>query len=296
MLEAKGFTAADFRNFHPGGKLGARLSFVRDIMHKDQEIPLIALGAHMDAAVLEMTGKRFGCVCVVDDAGMQGASPEPSYNDNVERLLVTFDLLRRNQARTAIITGGGGGFDTGRTVTDNCFVVDSPQQKLNCHVAPPFSGNTQIKLNGSVPLPAAFFVSALYQNLSGPSYTAEYAATTQQIAPSLGRDLSGGARTATVAQLVHPVERPQEGGLAAAGRADAGRDMVGPHGHRHAVQRLRGSVPEVDVGGDEFRGVGHHRERRMGDRASNARAATFIRRTSISSTNPAAHACRCQSS
>lgn len=69
LLEARGFTAHDFRLFHPGGKLGARLSFVRDIMHKDQEIPLIALGAHMDAAVLEMTGKRFGCVCVVDDAG-----------------------------------------------------------------------------------------------------------------------------------------------------------------------------------------------------------------------------------
>ncbi len=69
LLEARGFTAADFRQFHPGGKLGARLSFVRDIMHKDDAVPLIAVGARMEAAVLEMTGKRFGCVGVVDGAG-----------------------------------------------------------------------------------------------------------------------------------------------------------------------------------------------------------------------------------
>ena len=95
----------------------------------------------------------------------------------------------------------GGGVDTGRTVTDNCFVVDSPQQKLNCHVAAPFSGNTQVKLNGSYPLPRQFFVSALYQNLSGPAYTADWAAPTALIAPSLRRDLAGGARTATVPLL-----------------------------------------------------------------------------------------------
>ena len=92
----------------------------------------------------------------------------------------------------------GGGIDTGRTVTDNCFAVDSPQQKLNCHVSPPFSGNTQIKLNGSHPLPRDFFVSAIYQNVSGPAYTADWAAATASIAPSLGRDLAGGSRTATV--------------------------------------------------------------------------------------------------
>ncbi len=97
----------------------------------------------------------------------------------------------------------GGGIDTGRTVTDNCFVVDSPQQLLNCHVAQPFGANTQIKLNGSYQLPAGFFVSAVYQNLPGPAYTAEFAAPTAAIQTSLGRPLSGGARTATV-PLVQP--------------------------------------------------------------------------------------------
>jgi len=102
----------------------------------------------------------------------------------------------------------GGGIDTGRTVTDICEVRKAlPELNISggvtptnphCHVASPLSGNTQIKLNGSYPLPRDFFVSALYQNLSGPAYTADWAAPTAVIAPSLGRDLAGGTRTATV--------------------------------------------------------------------------------------------------
>ncbi len=69
LLESRGFTAHDFQQFHPGGKLGARLSFVRDVMHRGDAVPRVALGATMEAAVLEMTGKRLGCVCVVDSAG-----------------------------------------------------------------------------------------------------------------------------------------------------------------------------------------------------------------------------------
>ena len=69
LLEARGFTARDFRQFHPGGKLGARLAFVRDVMHKDDAIPLVASGALMETAILEMTGKRLGCVCVADAGG-----------------------------------------------------------------------------------------------------------------------------------------------------------------------------------------------------------------------------------
>jgi arabinose-5-phosphate isomerase len=69
LLEARGFTAQDFRRFHPGGKLGARLSFVRDVMHRDEEMPLVSDDATMETAVFEMTGKRFGCVGVTDAQG-----------------------------------------------------------------------------------------------------------------------------------------------------------------------------------------------------------------------------------
>ena len=120
---------------------------------------------------------------------------------------VTFAL----DARFASGVRFGGGVDTGRTTTDICEVRKAlPELNISgsvtptnpyCHVSSPFSGNTQIKLNGSYPLPHEFFISALYQNLSGPAYTADWAAPTALIAPSLGRDLAGGSRTATVGLL-----------------------------------------------------------------------------------------------
>ncbi|TCL69704.1 KpsF/GutQ family sugar-phosphate isomerase [Rhizobium sp. BK251] len=69
LLEARGFTAEDFRTFHPGGKLGASLSHVSDIMHKGDRIPLVPLGTSMPEAVSTLAQMRFGCVGVLDDGG-----------------------------------------------------------------------------------------------------------------------------------------------------------------------------------------------------------------------------------
>ena len=95
----------------------------------------------------------------------------------------------------------GGGVDTGRIVQDRCFVVDSPQELQHCRNVTPFEAQTDIKLHGSYPLPADFVVSAVYQNMSGIPIDASYAATTAEIARTLGRNLAGGARTATVPLL-----------------------------------------------------------------------------------------------
>ena len=69
LLEGRGFTALEFANFHPGGKLGAMLKFVRDIMHTGNAIPVKPLGAKMSDALVEMSSKGFGCVCIVDGNG-----------------------------------------------------------------------------------------------------------------------------------------------------------------------------------------------------------------------------------
>ena len=69
LLESRGFTAIDFGHFHPGGRLGAMLKFVRDIMHTGAEIPLASVGARMSEAVAEMTAKTFGCVGITDRRG-----------------------------------------------------------------------------------------------------------------------------------------------------------------------------------------------------------------------------------
>lgn len=69
LLEAKGFTAQDFKTFHPGGSLGASLKYVTDIMHKGDAMPLLAADAAMSEALVVMTSKSFGCVGIVDDDG-----------------------------------------------------------------------------------------------------------------------------------------------------------------------------------------------------------------------------------
>jgi arabinose-5-phosphate isomerase len=64
LLTRRGFTAADFRRFHPGGRLGARLKRVRELMHDGDAMPLAAPDLPMDRALLVMTEKRFGCLGV----------------------------------------------------------------------------------------------------------------------------------------------------------------------------------------------------------------------------------------
>jgi arabinose-5-phosphate isomerase len=55
LLEARGFTARDFRVFHPGGKLGAALNFVRDVMHGGGRMPAVPRGTAMSEAMLLMS-------------------------------------------------------------------------------------------------------------------------------------------------------------------------------------------------------------------------------------------------
>ena len=84
----------------------------------------------------------------------------------------------------------GGGIDTGRRVTDACFTVDSPQALYQCRIVEPLTGNTQIKLYGSYPLPYDFTVSGTFQSIAGIPIQASYVATNAEIAPSLGRNLA----------------------------------------------------------------------------------------------------------
>lgn len=69
LIEARGFSAQDFKIFHPGGKLGAQLRFVRDVMHTGEGLPLVKAGASMSQALVEMSAKGFGCVIVADEQG-----------------------------------------------------------------------------------------------------------------------------------------------------------------------------------------------------------------------------------
>jgi arabinose-5-phosphate isomerase len=69
VMESKGFTAEDYRNFHPGGKLGKMLLRVRDIMRKGEEMPLVAAEDAMTHVLVVMTEKSLGCAGVIDASG-----------------------------------------------------------------------------------------------------------------------------------------------------------------------------------------------------------------------------------
>lgn len=103
----------------------------------------------------------------------------------------------------------GGGFDTGRTVTDRCLVVDSPQALLNCRVVTPFAAQTQVKMFASYALPRGITVSGTFQNVAGPNITANYPAPNSVIAPQLGRNLAAcGVQTVCNATATVPLMAP----------------------------------------------------------------------------------------
>jgi arabinose-5-phosphate isomerase len=88
LLERRGFTASDFKTFHPGGKLGAMLQTVGDLMHGGDQIPLVTADAPMREALLVMTEKRFGIVGIVDAPGeLQGVITDGDLRRHMDGLL-----------------------------------------------------------------------------------------------------------------------------------------------------------------------------------------------------------------
>lgn len=73
LMERKGFNKIDYKQRHPGGKLGAMLKKVSDLMHSGKEMPLVDENTIMQDALLEMTSKMLGCVGIVgNDGTLQG--------------------------------------------------------------------------------------------------------------------------------------------------------------------------------------------------------------------------------
>lgn len=69
LMERKGFSADQYRDFHPGGSLGRALIRVSDLMHGGADMPLVGEAAAMPEVVLTMASGRMGCVGVTDKAG-----------------------------------------------------------------------------------------------------------------------------------------------------------------------------------------------------------------------------------
>jgi arabinose-5-phosphate isomerase len=113
LLERRGFTADHFRVFHPGGKLGARLKLVREIMHKDERLPVVGVEARMGEAIEEIGRKGFGAVIVVNgDGTLAGIVTDGDLRRNLRPDLATLPV-------TAIMT------KTPRTIAPDALVASA---------------------------------------------------------------------------------------------------------------------------------------------------------------------------
>ena len=88
LMEQRGFLPDQFRTFHPGGKLGAQLAQVHQLMHSKAETPLVAADTPMSETLIVMTEKGFGIACVVDEGGsLQGVISDGDLRRNMTHLM-----------------------------------------------------------------------------------------------------------------------------------------------------------------------------------------------------------------
>ncbi|EHH69247.1 KpsF/GutQ family sugar-phosphate isomerase [Gluconobacter morbifer] len=123
LLEKRGFTARDFGAFHPGGRLGARLRPIRELMHEGDALPLGHISLPLRSVIIEMTRKAFGCMGVVDDEGvLQG--------------LITDADLRQALTRDLDTTTAGEIMNRGPVTTDPATMAQDVLRLMNDRFKP----------------------------------------------------------------------------------------------------------------------------------------------------------------
>ena len=112
LMEAKSFNAENFKVFHPGGKLGAKLMTVGQLMHKNDTMPLVKTETSMKETLLTMSSKGFGIAAIVDEIGcLVGVITDGDLRRHID------DLLGKNAGEIASLSP--------ITVAEETFVVDA---------------------------------------------------------------------------------------------------------------------------------------------------------------------------
>jgi len=129
LMENRAFTAEHFREFHPGGKLGARLNRVADLMHTGDALPLVQADAPMSEALMVLSSKSFGVVIVADaDGTLQGIITSGDLGRHLDGLLskTARDVMTSNPVTIApnALAEKAVGIMNGRKIT--CLVVVEP--------------------------------------------------------------------------------------------------------------------------------------------------------------------------
>lgn len=87
LMERRGFEPEHFRTFHPGGRLGARLARVGQLMRGADDLPLVATDTPMAETLLVMTQKGFGTAGVMDGPRLAGVITDGDLRRNMDGLM-----------------------------------------------------------------------------------------------------------------------------------------------------------------------------------------------------------------
>lgn len=135
LVEKRGFTKQDFKDHHPGGKLGNVLLKVENIMAKGDALPLVSPETPMSDALVVMTAKSLGCVGIIDNNGVLiGVITDGDLRRNMSCDLVskTAKEIMTKKPRTIAPTLLGAeavGFMNANGIT-NIFVVDADNKPV----------------------------------------------------------------------------------------------------------------------------------------------------------------------
>ena len=86
-MEQKNFTSSDYKNFHPGGKLGTQMLQAKDLMHTGDKIPIVSRDDLIKEVLIEMTAKSFGIAAVCFENRLEGVISDGDLRRNIDGLL-----------------------------------------------------------------------------------------------------------------------------------------------------------------------------------------------------------------
>ena len=137
LLQRKGFSRDDFSVFHPGGKLGKAFIRVSDLMHGDDELPLVQADTPMQQVLLVMTSKHFGCVGVIENGQLSGIITDGDLRRHMDGLLTktAHEVMTKNprSIRPTALAAEALGIMNERSIT-TLFVVEEQKPLGIIHI------------------------------------------------------------------------------------------------------------------------------------------------------------------
>ncbi len=136
LLKKRNFTADDFALFHPGGVLGRRLLLdIGEIMTTGDKIPCVHQSVSLRDAIIEITSKRLGATCVLDDHGaLAGIITDGDLRRLLERdtdltHLIAYDVMTRNPKTLPVHTLASTALEIMEQYKITQLVITDPQRK-----------------------------------------------------------------------------------------------------------------------------------------------------------------------